>query len=206
MNDRNDALEGEVLPTIPVAKTFRVRMDDLAALSGEIPDTVIRIDACPERMYPDPQAVSLLHFAAESKTFTLEGFERFRDDCGNDIMHRIQQIVDRHPDVFPKPEKAIKYAFAAPRAVTGTPPLSQCPRCGTRLWPDAYRDMPREKAAGVLLARPHPNWCAECGQRFAYDKDDFMRTQDEIALTLLAHRLANPVEQPELDMQEEAVA
>lgn len=183
-----------------VAHSFQVRLDGLSAMSGESLDTIVRIDVDPQGGYPDPQAVALVYYAAKAKVLDVDEFELFRDDVERDTGHRVQEIIDRYPQIFEDAEKALRFVFAGAKRVHGVPPLSCCPRCGLPLWPATYAQQPPETAAAHLKARPRPAYCLDCGQRFQYDKVGRLKCSDEMLVEDVADALESRAVQPQLDL------
>lgn len=189
-------LEGR---TLHVAVEFDVRHDGLDLETGEITDPVVRIDVDPDSRYPDPQAVALVWWASQRRTYFPDEFARLKADLEHDAGDRIQEIVIAHPDVFDGDvETVMRYVFARPARVLHAPPMSVCRRCGSPLWPTVTGRQPPEVTARLLSERPAPAWCRRCGQRFAYDKDGNLKSEDSTNVRIMAARLADMDGQPPL--------
>lgn len=181
-------LEGR---TLHVAVEFDVRHDGLDLETGEITDPVVRIDVDPDSRYPDPQAVALVWWASQRRAYFPDEFERLKADLEHDPGDRVQEIVRAHPEVFyGDVETVMRYVFARPARVLHAPPMSVCRRCGTPLWPTVTGRQPPEVTARLLSERPAPLYCRCCGQRFAYDKQGCLKSEDAVNVTIMAARLA----------------
>lgn len=178
-----------------VAKSFTVRLDDLFASTGEIPDTTIGLDVDPAVTYPDPQSVALLHIASRHE-FDVMTFELFRTEIEDHPGRRAQHVIESFPAVYGNVERALGVVFAKPKRVKCMPPWSRCPRCDEPIWPKAAVNMTATMQAKVLRDRPHPIWCLNCGQRFAYEDDRRIRMQDAVDPEAIAADLARTHTQP----------
>lgn len=181
--------------TATVAIEFTVRGDALDLDTGELADIdnpVVRLDVDPQSVYPYPQLVTLAWYAANRRAYYPDEFRSLRDDLQrDDAGNNIQTIIERHPDVFGmNVERALKLAFGGVRRVMGEPPYSVCPRCGDAVWAHATRGLPDSRTAAILLADPKPRYCLRCGQRYAYDKDDNLRSEAVTNVEFMARRLA----------------
>lgn len=182
-------LEGR---TLHVETEFHVRCDGLDLETGEVADTVVRIDVDPSSVYPDPQAVALVWWASQRRAYFPDEFERLKADLERDPGDRVQEIVRAHPEVFDGDvERVMRYVFARPARVLQTPPMSVCRRCGTPLWPTVTGRQPPEVTARLLSERPAPLYCRCCGQRFAYDKQGCLKSEDAVNVTIMAARLVD---------------
>ncbi|MBW3081994.1 hypothetical protein [Bifidobacterium phasiani] len=188
-------LEGR---TLQVAIGFDVRHDGLDLETGEVTDTVVRVDVDPDSRYPDPQAVALVWWASQRRIYFPDEFARLKADLEHDAGDRIQEIVRAHPDVFGDVETVMRFVFARPARVLHAPPMSVCRRCGTPLWPTVTGRQPPEVTARLLSERPSPAWCRRCGQRFAYDKAGNLKSEDSTNVRIMATRLMDTDDQPPL--------